>query len=117
VVAGFWHGLGVVVGIGGPEAGNVPTIYRLHQNLPNPLTTSTVVRFDVPEDGARIALRIYDLRGALVAVLARGPKSAGEKSVVWDGRDARGGRSAAGVYLCVLDTPKQRLVRKLTVLR
>lgn len=117
VVAGFWNGLGVVVGIGDPGAGDVPKIYRLHQNLPNPLTAGTVIRFDVPEDGARIALRIYDLRGALVTVLARGPQSAGEQRVAWDGRDARGTRSAAGVYLYVLDTPKQRFVRKLTVLR
>jgi hypothetical protein len=117
VEAGFWSGLGVVVGIDEPELPNVPLAYRLYQNRPNPALSRTTIRFDVPEDGVEIGLRIYDLRGAVVRTLVEGPQSAGEKRVDWNGLDDRGERAAAGVYLYVLETPEARFIRKLTMLR
>jgi flagellar hook assembly protein FlgD len=118
VGSGFWSGgIGVVVGITHPPDSPNPVAYRLYQNLPNPSSSRTTIRFDVPEHGAQVALRIYNLRGALVTTLIEGPQPAGERSVTWNGLDDRGESVAAGVYLYVLEAPETRFVRKLTKLR
>ncbi len=41
---------------------------------------------------------LYDASGRLVRTVARGQYPAGYQSAVWDGRDARGKRVAAGIY-------------------
>jgi hypothetical protein len=75
----------------------------LFQNEPNPFNPSTCIRFrlDRPDD---VSLRIFDPAGRAVRTLLRGPLGAGEHAVVWDGRDARGRRSASGIYFYRLCT-------------
>jgi hypothetical protein len=41
---------------------------------------------------------LYDVSGRLVRDVARGQYRAGYQSVIWDGRDDRGRRVAAGMY-------------------
>jgi len=45
--------------------------------------------------------------------LAEGLRSAGPHTVVWDGRDARGGPAPAGIYFYRLEAEGKRAVRKL----
>ncbi|MBK7702255.1 MAG: hypothetical protein IPI34_04845 [bacterium] len=67
----------------------------LAQNAPYPFNPSTVIRFSLPQAGP-VSLRIYDVRGRQVRSLVEGNREAGAHSVVWDGRDDRGG-NASGV--------------------
>lgn len=46
-----------------------------------------------------VDLKIFDLRGRLVRVLAAQELPAGEQTVRWDGRDATGRTTASGIYL------------------
>jgi flagellar hook assembly protein FlgD len=62
-----------------------------------------------------VAIDVYDLRGARVAGLVRGPYPAGRHKVTWDGRTAAGQRAAAGIYFVVLNASGVRQVRKLAV--
>lgn len=73
---------------------------RLWTVAPNPsrLGSGAVIAFAVEEDGDAIDVAIFNVAGRQVAVLARGPASAGAKSLVWDGRDAQGGAAPPGVY-------------------
>jgi len=82
---------------------NRPKAYALHANEPNPFNPSTTIYYDVPEDGGRISLRIYDVEGRLVRTLVEGPESAGwRRSVTWNGARDDGGHVASGVYFCRL---------------
>ena len=47
---------------------------------------------------ARTELLLFDVSGRLVRRLDSGVYESGHRTVTWDGRDARGGRVAAGVY-------------------
>jgi hypothetical protein len=64
---------------------------------PNPFNPATRVAFHL--DGpARVEARVYDVAGREVRTLANGVLPAGEHRLDWNGRDARGGAVASGVY-------------------
>lgn len=58
----------------------------LHQNVPNPFTRATTIRFVLPWSG-RARLSVHDLIGQEVARLVDGELPAGSHSVTLDGRD------------------------------
>ncbi|MGH7742433.1 MAG: multicopper oxidase domain-containing protein [Candidatus Eiseniibacteriota bacterium] len=78
-------------------APQAPTTPELMPAMPNPIQSSTVLRFSLPA-AASVDLRVFDVQGQQVRVLASGPFGAGEHRVSWSGND-EGGRSVApGVY-------------------
>jgi len=78
------------------ETRAVPTRAELLGNFPNPFNPMTVVSIQLSVV-SRVDLRIFDLLGREVAVLASGEKSAGEHRVTWDARGM-----ASGMYVCEL---------------
>lgn len=64
---------------------------------PNPLLVSTRIAFSLSRSGDAV-LELFDATGRRVKLLFDGPLPSGEHAVLWDGRDDRGRRSAAGTY-------------------
>lgn len=83
---------------------------------PNPFNPSTRLAFTLPTSG-RVELAIYDLRGACLATLVAGERSAGAQSVDWDGRDGEGRALPSGVYFARLTTGASSVGRRLILLR
>jgi hypothetical protein len=83
----------------------MPTAFALHGNYPNPFSSLTTLRFDVPV-AAKIQLDIYNLQGRLVARLIKPDKQwkPGYHKVVWNGRDDYNRALAAGPYIYRLST-------------
>jgi hypothetical protein len=88
----------------------------LCHGAPNPFSDRTALSFDIPEDG-RVALRIYDVRGAVVASIADRPYAAGTSTVEWNGRDANGALAPSGVYFARMVYGGRSIDRKLILLR
>ncbi len=90
-----------------PEAGPLAS-------YPNPFRDRLTVHFDLAETGPA-EIGVYDVLGRRVAVLATGEHPAGPHEVLWDGRDASGRATAAGLYLVRLrsggTTQAQSVVR------
>ena len=101
--------------IAAPESAAAARL-TLAQNHPNPFNPATSIRFDAPRRGP-VALRIYSLRGELVATLLEQEVTAGPQFVEWRGVDAHGSAVASGVYLCRLSGFGQEVTRSLTLLR
>ncbi len=76
-----------------------PTIFRLNQNYPNPFNSSTKISY-ILKSASLIKLQILDCNGKLIKTVANGRKTAGEHSVVWEGRDNTGKYVPSGVYFC-----------------
>jgi len=76
-----------------------PVTYQLNQNYPNPFNPSTVISYQVPNDGEQVRLEIYSLTGQLIRVLVDKDQPAGEYQIAWDGRSENGSRVATGMYL------------------
>jgi hypothetical protein len=106
----------VVLGATTVEAGSpaisVPDHWALAQNHPNPFNAVTSVAFDVPHSD-RVTLKIYDIYGREAATLLQdAPVSAGTYHISWNAT-----KCASGTFICVLQTPTVRLLRKMILLR
>jgi len=101
---------GAEIAVGVPQAGLAPTLMA----APNPFNPLTEVRFAMPEAGP-VQVRVYDAAGRLVRTLHDGGLGAGEQSVCWDGRDGRGDRAAAGMYLVQARAPEWQSTVKVTL--
>ena len=98
------------VGVSAP--GVAPLEWRLDAASPNPFNPSTRLAFQLPL-AARVDLRVYNLRGEVVAVLLQDvPLTAGAQVETW-----QAGGLPSGTYLVVLEAAGQRLVQKATLIR
>jgi len=96
-----------------PVANAKPANYLLHQNFPNPFSTTgksaaidggnagTVIRFEIPSSlaNATTHLAIYNVRGELVHEFINRKLPAGNYLVRWEGKDNAGRDVASGIYL------------------
>jgi hypothetical protein len=85
--------------------------FGLLYNYPNPFNPVTVIRYSLAGK-AYLSLRVYDVTGRQVAVLADGMSNAGEYSVRWDA-----GGFPSGVYYCRMQTEESTRVLKLLLLK
>jgi len=99
------------------EDAPAPEAYALYQNEPNPFNPTTLIRYDVPQSGGAVRLRIYGVNGRLVRTLVDRVESAGHKTMTWDARDDRGARVATGVYFYRLDAPGFSETRKMVLVK
>ncbi|MBN2171274.1 MAG: hypothetical protein JW819_08145 [Candidatus Krumholzibacteriota bacterium] len=84
--------------------------------FPNPFNPEATIRYRLASDGwAR--LRICAVDGRRVRTLVDGRQAAGWRAAAWDGRDDAGRSVAAGVYLCVLEAGRERVTRRLTLVK
>jgi hypothetical protein len=95
----------------------VPKMFALHQNVPNPFNPTTVIQYDVPEEGGEVTLLIYDVAGRLVRTLVDHQQTAGRKRVTWNGDDDRGSRVASGVYFYRMRAPGFDVTKKMVLIQ
>ncbi len=107
---------GLVVGVREPL--NRPSSFRLFQNYPNPFNPTTTIKYELPYN-SRVSLKIYNLLGQVVQVLADGVQSPGAKEVSWNAS-----KFSSGVYYYRLEAVKVgdpdmifSGVRKLTLIK
>lgn len=81
---------------------------------PNPTNGPTSIRFVLSRD-SRARLSIHDVTGRSIRVAESGLLGAGDHTMAWDGRDARGVRVHAGVYLARLTTGETTTTFRLAV--
>ncbi len=82
-----------------PPSTSAPGGARLVGVVPNPFGPSDAIRVHVPEPPRPVTVSIYDVAGRAVATLVDGRVLAGARTLGWDGRDARGRPTPAGVYV------------------
>jgi hypothetical protein len=99
--------IGVEVGAG------LPARFALYPCQPNPTVGSVVIRFDVSRE-SDLSLRLFDVAGREVAILAHGRYPAGRHEIRLDAKIS--GRLPAGVYLYRLDAGSFSETRKMQVI-
>jgi hypothetical protein len=92
------------VDLSGVGVGDVtrPSTFRLYPGRPNPFSTVTTIRFDLPV-AALVDLAIYDVSGRMVrGLIDESLKQPGRHTAYWNGLNGKGERVASGVYFCRL---------------
>ena len=96
--------------------GTLPTDYSLEQNYPNPFNPETVIEFNLPAP-SHVTMTVFNIIGQKVTDIVDENLSAGNKRVVWDGRDAAGHEVQSGVYFYRITTDKFSMTRKMMLLK
>jgi hypothetical protein len=78
---------------------------------PNPFNAETAISFVLPAP-TDVHLNVYDLGGRQIALLKRGPLTAGSYTLSWDAR-----RNSSGVYIVRLQTKAGEVAKKILLLR
>jgi len=99
------------------DASRGAATFKLHQNVPNPFNPVTEISFRIPDGGADVSLRIYDVSGRMIRTLADGPEPAGTRTFRWDGTDDAGNPVASGTYFYQVATPSYSETKKMLLLK
>lgn len=75
----------------------IPKVFELFVNYPNPFNPSTSIRFDIPKD-SKVRIVIYNAIGEEVHVLVNRDLSAGKYTADWDGS-----KFGSGIYFYRID--------------
>jgi len=117
--AGFWHPRGVAPVTGVSEPSGALT-FALMPIAPNPAVRNARIRYVIPGSagaGLNASVRVFDVSGRLVRVLAAGPHAPGAHTVTWDGLNSAGARLGAGAFFVELAAGSYRSVRRVILLR
>ncbi len=112
VLAASFQVTGAPTGVGD----GTPKQFALRPNYPNPFNPSTTIAYDVAKR-SHVALRVYDVSGALVRTLLDEDVDAGSHVVQWNGRNDQGNPASSGVYFYRLTAPGFSDVRKMTLVK
>ncbi len=83
--------------------------------MPNPTRDNTMLRLAILRSG-HATVTIHDLVGRRVRALFEGDLEAGERWIVWDGRDDSGNRVRPGVYFARVMHPGTRAIGRIVLL-
>ena len=93
----------------GPEA--LPRVYSFDGTYPNPFSSSTTIRYGLPES-ASVDVAVYDILGRLVTKLVQDERPAGFHEVEWDASAL-----ASGTYLVRFSSESYTKTRRVMLLR
>lgn len=95
---------------------NFPENFALKPNFPNPFNPSTTIPYELPEVSS-IKIDIYDLAGKKIRTLVNNNVEAGFHTCVWNGKNDKGEKIAAGVYIVSMKTRSLFQTRKIVLLK
>ncbi len=94
----------------------LPDQLVVEQNVPNPFTDTTVIRFGLPAE-QQVRVAVYDLLGRELVALHDGITAAGYHQVTWDGTDGEGRPARKGMWFYQVRTPGGTITRKMLLMR
>ncbi len=100
----------------GIDDGELPTVFALRQNSPNPFRDGTAMAFSLPKP-ARTKIAVYNVAGRVIATVVDRQFPEGRHSIEWNGRDSAGRRVPAGIYFYRIEAGDYTSTKKMIVLR
>lgn len=95
-----------------PTSGlDIPTVFDLKQNFPNPFNPSTNIQYDIPKD-VHVSIKIYDMIGREMAVLVNDFRNAGRHIVAYNGSYL-----ASGIYFYKIKAGSFEQTRRMVLVK
>jgi hypothetical protein len=104
-----------IAGSGTGVEEEVITCFELGVVSPNPMRGEVAISYALPS-AAPVGLRVLDVQGREVAILANGIHSPGRHRVTWDGSTVRG-RVPTGIYFLRMNVPGHVFTRRIVLAR
>ncbi len=83
---------------------------------PNPFKDLCQIRFQIKQEG-KVNLCIYDITGSMVRQLVSVLLKPGIYTYYWNGTNEKGKRVASGIYFYKLETPNEKLIKKMILVQ
>jgi hypothetical protein len=100
-----------------PRDPQIPTVFRLYASRPNPFSSVSSIRYDLPEQ-VQADLRVYDVSGRLVRTLVdRRLTDPGRHTAYWNGWNAEGRPVAPGIYFYSLSAGDWSGIQRVVLLK
>jgi hypothetical protein len=90
---------------------NVPNIFELSQNFPNPFNPITTIFYSISTEG-KVELLVYDILGREIQTLVNEIKTPGQYEIIFDGKDL-----STGVYFYKLNFDGYSSVKKMLIIK
>ena len=90
----------------------LPPEVLLLQNQPNPFSVQTMIEYRVTKSGP-VRLIIYDHAGKKICTLVEANQSHGAYQLIWNGRNDRGKKVSAGLYIYRLESQGGSVSKKM----
>jgi len=91
--------------------------FGLVSNFPNPFNPATTIDFTLAEQGV-VKVEVYDIIGSKVATLIDNQElSAGQKRLVWNGKNDNGIQMVSGAYIYRISSGKLSISKKMMLLK
>jgi hypothetical protein len=91
--------------------------FGLYQNVPNPFTSTTVMRYGLPAGGGHVKLEVFNVTGRLVRTLVDEVMPSGMHTITWSGCNDAGRELPAGIYFQRLTLGDRVSARKMLLLK
>jgi hypothetical protein len=95
---------------------DIPSVFRLSNNYPNPFNPSTVIPYDIPKK-TPAKIIIYNLTGQQIKTLVNALHEPGQYRIVWHGLDDTGNAVSSGIYVVLMEAGSFRKTGKLVLIR
>lgn len=94
---------------------DLPQAFYIAQNYPNPFNPETTIQFQLPVD-SQVILKIYNMMGQEITTLVDGLLSAGNHSIMWNGRNNHSKKVPSGMYLYQFRAGNYNVTKKMVLL-
>lgn len=98
------------------EQNPFPSEFSLGTNYPNPFNPITNITYRLPHQ-VRVTLKIFDVNGREVKTLVNSEKSAGYKSILWNGINNLGEPVTSGLYFYKIEAGSFSKTKKMILLK
>ena len=103
-----------------PVNDNIPAVFDLAQNFPNPFNPSTRISFDIPElkqDLMDVKVTVYDMLGKKVKTLLNSAVEAGHFELEWNGTNEYNIPVPSGIYVYQFQSDLFNASKKMVLMR
>ena len=111
-IAGDWTtGEATPVGVASDRDSDIPEVFYVDQNFPNPFNPSTSITYGIPNE-CLVSAGVFDVLGREVVRLFDGLQSAGRHTLTLNSKEL-----TSGVYVYRIQAGSQAIVRRIVLLR
>lgn len=98
------------------KSDNLPGVFELIGNYPNPFNANTVIRFSLANP-CDADLSIFDIMGRKLKTLASGAHNTGTYDYTWDGTDDSGNSVSSGIYFYKLSYDGKTTAKRMVMIK
>ena len=93
------------------QIADVPAIFKLYDNYPNPFNPTTNIQYDLPV-ASDVSIKVYDIQGRMIANIAKGQQTAGTYTHRFDA-----GSMASGMYIYRIEAGSFVATKKMMLIK